>query len=222
MRRRRAERARHGDPWRARQGRRPAYLRTRRSARVPRARAEGGRAHHRLRRAAHPRLSRSRARRRASGRHPAFAGLDHPAPPAVSGCDVRSERLQPPSRSHRHQPLHHRRDRRSRRSPLASRRRRRTSFPRVVWTPPIAAWEAATVDRSRRPAGRRLRARRVVVAGSPGRRTARAPQPAPLDRSAVLQPARSDRVLGVEVWRQAWGPPLARRPSTDLFEGIDR
>jgi LmbE family N-acetylglucosaminyl deacetylase len=29
-----------------------------------------------------------------------------------------------------------------------------------------------------------------------------------------------ERILAYEVWRQAWGPPLARRPGTDIFEGL--
>lgn len=30
-----------------------------------------------------------------------------------------------------------------------------------------------------------------------------------------------ERVLGAEAFRQAWGPPLARRPLDDLFAGLD-
>jgi LmbE family N-acetylglucosaminyl deacetylase len=29
-----------------------------------------------------------------------------------------------------------------------------------------------------------------------------------------------DRLLGTELFRQAWGPPLAGRPAADLFEGL--
>jgi len=29
-----------------------------------------------------------------------------------------------------------------------------------------------------------------------------------------------ERILAYEVWRQAWGPPLAQRPATDIFEGL--
>lgn len=29
-----------------------------------------------------------------------------------------------------------------------------------------------------------------------------------------------DRILGIELWRQAWGPPLGRRPSDDVMEGL--
>ena len=30
-----------------------------------------------------------------------------------------------------------------------------------------------------------------------------------------------DRILSVETFRQAFGPPLKKRPATDLFESID-
>ena len=96
------------------------------------------------------------------------------------------------------------------------------TVPRLVWTPPIAAWDAGTVDRIEERGGADF-----VLDVSSWRDRRRAAlkahrsQHLSIDRLFFSQ-SDLDRVLGVEVWRQAWGPPLARRPSTDLFEGIDR
>lgn len=27
-------------------------------------------------------------------------------------------------------------------------------------------------------------------------------------------------ILDMEIWRQGWGPPISRRPSADLFDGL--
>ena len=94
--------------------------------------------------------------------------------------------------------------------------------PRVVWTPPIAAWEAGTVDRiADRPGVDFV----LDVSAYLDRRTAalraHRSQHLSIDRLFFSQP-NLDRVLSVEAWRQAWGPPLARRPSADLMEGLDR
>ncbi len=92
---------------------------------------------------------------------------------------------------------------------------------RVLWTPPVAAWDAGTTPnlvehpgadfvldvstwRERKEAA--LRAHRS--------------QHLSIDRLFFSQ-TNLDRVLGVEVWRQAWGPRLSQRPSTDLFDGLD-
>jgi LmbE family N-acetylglucosaminyl deacetylase len=91
---------------------------------------------------------------------------------------------------------------------------------RVVWTPPIGAWEAGTIDRLEERAGADF-----VIESSAWRDRKEAAlhahrsQHLSIDRLFFNQP-NLDRVLGVEVWRQAWGPPLPRRPSTDLFEGL--
>jgi hypothetical protein len=29
-----------------------------------------------------------------------------------------------------------------------------------------------------------------------------------------------ERILASEMWRQAWGPPVSRRPAHDLFDGL--
>jgi len=91
---------------------------------------------------------------------------------------------------------------------------------RVVWTPPIAAWEAGVVDRIEERPGAdfvidvsRWRDRREAAL------RAHRSQHLSIDRLFFSQPDL-DRVLGVEAWRQAWGPPIARRPSPDLMEGL--
>ncbi len=92
--------------------------------------------------------------------------------------------------------------------------------PRVVWTPPIAAWETGRIERLDERPGVDF-----VFDISPWRdRKAAAlrahrSQHLSVDRLFFNEPD-SDRTLGLEVWRQAWGPPLRRRPSLDLMEGI--
>ena len=94
------------------------------------------------------------------------------------------------------------------------------AVPRLVWTPPIAAWEAGSVDRLDERAGAdfvidvsRWRDRREAAL------RAHRSQHLSIDRLFFSQPDL-DRVLRLEAWRQAWGPPLARRPSPDLLEGL--
>jgi len=93
--------------------------------------------------------------------------------------------------------------------------------PRLVWTPPIAAWEAGAVDRIEERGGADFV---LDVSSSRDRRRAalkaHRSQHLSIDR-LFFSRSDLDRVLGVEAWRQAWGPPLAQRPSADLFEGID-
>ena len=91
---------------------------------------------------------------------------------------------------------------------------------RVVWTPPIAAWEVGTIDRLDERGGADFvldisewRDRKHAAL------RAHRSQHLSIDRLFFSQP-NLDRVLSVEAWRQAWGPPLARRPSADLFEGL--
>ena len=94
------------------------------------------------------------------------------------------------------------------------------TVPRIVWTPPIAAWEAGSVDRLDERAGAdfvvdvsRWRDRREAAL------RAHRSQHQSIDRLFFSQPDL-DRVLRLEAWRQAWGPPLTRRPSPDLLEGL--
>jgi LmbE family N-acetylglucosaminyl deacetylase len=93
---------------------------------------------------------------------------------------------------------------------------------RLLWTSPIAPWEAA---RSR------------DLASEPGvdfvldisrwsHRKAEAlrahkSQHQSIERHFFNQPD-VERILGIETFRQAWGPPLGSRPSADVFEGISQ
>lgn len=93
------------------------------------------------------------------------------------------------------------------------------SVPRMVWTPPMAAWEAGKIDRlAERPGADFL----LDVSPWRDRKAAalRAHRSQHLSVGVFFNQPDLDRVLGVEVWRQAWGPPLGRRPSNDLMEGI--
>jgi LmbE family N-acetylglucosaminyl deacetylase len=92
--------------------------------------------------------------------------------------------------------------------------------PRGVWTPPVAAWEVGTVDRIDEHAGADF-----VLDVAPWREQrehalrAHRSQHLSIDRLFFSQ-ADLDRALSREVWRQAWGPLPARRPSRDLMEGL--
>jgi LmbE family N-acetylglucosaminyl deacetylase len=94
------------------------------------------------------------------------------------------------------------------------------AVPRLVWTPLVAPWEL--------PAGAELASRAgtdFVIDVTPYRERrvaalrAHRTQHLSIDRLFFSQPDPESR-LGMEVWRQAWGPPLRQRPSADLFEGI--
>jgi N-acetylglucosamine malate deacetylase 2 len=91
---------------------------------------------------------------------------------------------------------------------------------RAVWTPPIAAWEVGRTDHLDQQPGADFlldvspwRDRRVAAL------RAHRSQHLSIDRLFFSQPD-PEQILGVEVWRQAWGPPLRRRPSSDLMEGV--
>jgi LmbE family N-acetylglucosaminyl deacetylase len=91
---------------------------------------------------------------------------------------------------------------------------------RLVWTPPIAAWEVGTTEGiDERPGAdfvldvSRWRDRKAAAL------RAHRSQHLSIDRCFFNQ-ADTDRILSLEVWRQAWGPALERRPSHDLMEGL--
>jgi LmbE family N-acetylglucosaminyl deacetylase len=92
--------------------------------------------------------------------------------------------------------------------------------PRVVWTPPIAAWEAARIERLEEKPGVDF----VIDVSAWRDRKAAAlrahrSQHLSVDRLFFSQPDPL-QLLDLEVWRQAWGPLLRRRPSYDLMEGL--
>jgi LmbE family N-acetylglucosaminyl deacetylase len=91
---------------------------------------------------------------------------------------------------------------------------------RLLWTPPFPPWEASKLDRLDDHAGADFvvdvsawRERRIAAL------RAHRTQHLSIDRCFFNQPDL-DRVLAVETWRQAWGPPLGRRPWSDIFEGL--
>jgi LmbE family N-acetylglucosaminyl deacetylase len=91
---------------------------------------------------------------------------------------------------------------------------------RVLWTPPIAPWEAA---------------RLIELAAAPGVDFAVDVSAWRERRAAALRAHRTqhlsteryffsqpdvDHILGLEVYRQGSGPALHRRPQDDVFDGI--
>jgi LmbE family N-acetylglucosaminyl deacetylase len=93
---------------------------------------------------------------------------------------------------------------------------------RLVWTPPFPPWEAAQFDRLDDKPGADF-----VIDVSPWieRRAAalraHGSQHLSINRCFFDQP-NLDRILATEIWRQAWGPALGRRPATDLLEGLEQ
>lgn len=91
---------------------------------------------------------------------------------------------------------------------------------RLLWTPPIAPWDAARRDDLASVPGADFivdvsawRDRRVAAL------RAHRTQHLSIDRYFFDQPDL-ERILDREVWRQAWGPPLSHRPALDVFEGL--
>ena len=91
---------------------------------------------------------------------------------------------------------------------------------RLLWTPLVAPWEAVAIDSLDEHPGvdfvidvSRWHDRRVEAL------KAHRTQHLSIDRSFFQ---RSDlvEVLAREIWRQAWGPPLTRRPESDLLAGL--
>jgi LmbE family N-acetylglucosaminyl deacetylase len=92
---------------------------------------------------------------------------------------------------------------------------------RVLWTPPLGPWDAArSKDLAAEPGID------FVIDISPWRERkaaalrAHKTQHRSVERYFFSQPDL-DRILAQEVYRQAFGPPLAVRPSADPFEGLD-
>ena len=91
--------------------------------------------------------------------------------------------------------------------------------PRLLWTPPIPPWEAARIERLDEHPGVDVtidisRWRERKAAALRAHRT----QHLSIDRYFFSQPD-VDRILSLEIWRQAWGPPV-RFPSRDLWENL--
>jgi LmbE family N-acetylglucosaminyl deacetylase len=87
---------------------------------------------------------------------------------------------------------------------------------RLLWTPPVAPWDLAS-DRFDDQPGvdfvidvSRWRDRRIAAL------RAHRTQHLSIDRHFFRKPDL-DRILGIEIWRQAWGPPLRERPARDVL-----
>jgi LmbE family N-acetylglucosaminyl deacetylase len=91
---------------------------------------------------------------------------------------------------------------------------------RMLWTPPYTPAQAAAFERPGDQAGADF-----VIDVSPWRE----------QRAAALRAHRTQHlsvarhffdqpdvhgILGVEMWRQAWGPPLRQRPADDILEDL--
>ena len=92
---------------------------------------------------------------------------------------------------------------------------------RLLWTAPILPWEVTdSADLGREPGV-------DFVLDVAAHRSAKAEalrahrtQNVPIDR-CFLSKANLDDILSVEVFRQAWGPPLVCVPADDVLVGID-
>ncbi len=91
---------------------------------------------------------------------------------------------------------------------------------RLLWTLPVRPWD---VLRRGDPAGVAGADFVIDVAAWKDRKAAalraHRTQHANLDR-ILLSKTDVDRLLSVELFRQAWGPPTTARPAGDLFEGL--
>ena len=91
---------------------------------------------------------------------------------------------------------------------------------RLLWTPPIGPWDVAASDRLAEQPGFDFvldvspwRDRRVAAL------RAHRSQHLSIDRF-FFNRQDVDRILGIEIWRQAWGPPLRHRPATDVLVDV--
>ena len=91
---------------------------------------------------------------------------------------------------------------------------------RVLWTLPVRPWNLMRLPHPELEPGVDFM---VDVAAWRERKRAalraHRTQYQSLDRILLSKPD-ADRLLSVELFRQAWGPPTASRPAGDLFEGI--
>lgn len=92
------------------------------------------------------------------------------------------------------------------------------TVPRLLWTPLMPPWEVRAGDPTEPTAD-------FVIDIVPWREQkaaalrAHRSQHISIDRCFFSQPDL-DRILSVETWRQGWGPPLSRRPESDIFAGL--
>ncbi len=92
--------------------------------------------------------------------------------------------------------------------------------PRVLWVPPVMPWDMLGVAHLVNEPGIDFlidtsKYRDVKAAALHAHRT----QHVSIDRHFFNLP-NVDQLLSVEAFRQGFGPPLSKRPATDLFESI--
>jgi len=91
---------------------------------------------------------------------------------------------------------------------------------RLLWTLPVRPWNVMRLDHPEREPGVDFV---VDVAAWRDRKRAalraHRTQHQSLERIFLSKPD-ADRLLSLELFRQAWGPPTAVRPAGDVFEGI--
>jgi LmbE family N-acetylglucosaminyl deacetylase len=92
--------------------------------------------------------------------------------------------------------------------------------PRLLWIPPMAPWDAAKCDRLDEQAGHDFILdvsawRERKIAALRAHRT----QHLSVEHHILNQPD-PDRIVRTEIWRQAWGPPIPRRPAADVLEDV--
>ena len=91
---------------------------------------------------------------------------------------------------------------------------------RLLWSSPVLPWETAKYpDLAREPGVDFLIDTSKYVQVEAAALRAHRTQHVSINRVFFDLP-NLDRILSVETFRQAFGPPLTTRPSTDLFEGV--
>lgn len=93
--------------------------------------------------------------------------------------------------------------------------------PRVLWSAPIPPWEVTRArDLGREPGVDFVIDVAAQRAAKAAALRAHRTQHVPIERCFFSKPD-VDRILGIEVFRQAWGPALPRVPADDVLAGID-
>jgi LmbE family N-acetylglucosaminyl deacetylase len=92
---------------------------------------------------------------------------------------------------------------------------------RLLWTPPLAPWDAVRGGDLHAQPGTDFvldisQWSRIKAAALRAHRT----QHESVEKHFFSQPD-VDRILSIELYRHAWGPPLEARPSSNIFAGIE-
>ena len=93
--------------------------------------------------------------------------------------------------------------------------------PRLLWTTPVLPWEMTRPrDLGREPGVDFVIDVAAQRAAKAAALRAHRTQNVPIDRCFFSKPD-VERILSVEAFRQAWGPPLRRVPENNVLAGID-